>query len=76
MHKEGGNAMYPNIEAERARKGLTKEQLAAELKVDRKTLRKWLRIGNIPTDKIIQMADFFGCSVDYLLSTSNENKSA
>lgn len=68
--------MYPNIEAERARKGLTKEQLAAELNVDRKTLRKWLNIGNIPIDKINQMADFFGCSVDYLLSTSNVNKTA
>ena len=29
--------MYPNIEAERARKGLTKEELAAVLGVDRKT---------------------------------------
>ena len=32
--------MYPNIEAERARKGLTKEELASVLGVDRKTLRK------------------------------------
>lgn len=62
--------MYPNIEAERARKGLTKEELASFLGVDRKTLRKWVNIGNIPVEKINQMADFFGCSADYLLSTS------
>lgn len=62
--------MYPNIEAERARKGLTKEELAAILGVDRKTLRKWINTGNIPTDKIVQMAIFFGCSTDYLLSTT------
>ena len=43
--------MYPNIEAERARKGLTKEELASILGVDRKTLRKWVNGGNIPTNR-------------------------
>ena len=62
--------MYPNIEAERARKGLTKEELASILGVDRKTLRKWVNSGNIPTNKLAEMAMFFGCSTDYLLSTS------
>ncbi len=62
--------MYPNIEAERARKGLTKEELASILGVDRKTLRKWINGGNIPTNKLAEMAMFFGCSTDYLLSTS------
>lgn len=68
--------MYPNIEAERARKGLTKEQFATILNVDRKTLRKWLKTGNIPINKINQMANFFDCSVDYLLGTPNFNKKA
>lgn len=61
--------MYPNIEAERARKGLTKEELANFLGVNRKTLRKWVNVGKIPTDKLTQMADLFGCTTDYLLST-------
>lgn len=62
--------MYPNIEAERARKGLTKEELASVLGVDRKTLRKWVNVGNIPTDKLNQMANYFGCTTDYLLGIS------
>ena len=62
--------MYPNIEAERARKGLTKEELASVLGVDRKTLRKWVNVGNIPTDKLKQMANYFGCTTDYLLGIS------
>ena len=64
--------MYPNIEAERARKGLTKEELAAVLGVDRKTLRKGGNGGNIPPNKLAEMANFFGCSTDYLLSTSSK----
>lgn len=64
--------MYPNIEAERARKGLTKEEFAAVLGIDRKTLRKWLNVGNIPTSKLIEMANFFDCSMDYLLGITSE----
>ena len=62
--------MYPNIEAERARKGLTREELAKILGVDRKTLRKWVNNGTIPAEKLNIMVDLFGCSADYLLSTS------
>ncbi len=61
--------MYPNIEAERARKGMTKEELANALGVDRKTLRKWVNGGRIPAAKLSEMADLFKCSTDYLLST-------
>lgn len=67
---KGVGKMYPNIEAERARKGLTKEELATVLGVDRKTLRKWVNVGNIPMDKLNQMANFFGCTTDYLLGIS------
>lgn len=28
---------------------------------------------DIPTNKLTQMANFFGCSTDYLLSTSCKN---
>lgn len=61
--------MYPNIEAERARAGLTKEMLAKKLGVDRKTLRKWVNNGNIPAGKLSEMADIFSCSIEYLLET-------
>ena len=63
----GGEAMYPNINAERARLGLTAEQLAQKLGVTRKTLYNWSVKGDIPQAKLEQMARIFSCSVDYLL---------
>ena len=58
---------YPNIDAERARKGMSNDQLAERLGVTRKTIYNWMNSGNIPLSSLIQMADFFGCSIDYLL---------
>ena len=58
---------YPNIEAERARKGISNDALAEKLGVARKTLFNWMEKGNIPTSALIGMADLFGCSIDYLL---------
>lgn len=58
---------YPNIEAERARQGISKDSLAEKLGVGRKTLFNWMEKGNIPTSALICMAEIFGCSIDYLL---------
>lgn len=65
-----------NVEAERARIGMTKGALAKHLGVTDKTLRLWTDSKNpIPTDKIIEMAVLFNCSVDYLLGmTSNRER--
>lgn len=58
---------YPNIAAERARKGFSQERLAKELRVCRKTLWNWEHKGNIPMKKVEAMAKLFGVSADYLL---------
>jgi transcriptional regulator with XRE-family HTH domain len=58
---------YPNIDAERARNGLSNDALAEKLGVTRKTLYNWVTNGNIPIQKLVQMADIFQCSIDYLL---------
>lgn len=58
---------YPNIEAERARFGMSKEKLASALGVSRKTLHNWVVAGNIPQAALVAMADLFNCSIDYLL---------
>lgn len=58
---------YPNIEAERARRGMSADALAQELGVSRKTLYNWISNGSIPATALIHMADIFQCSVDYLL---------
>ena len=65
--------MYPNINAERARKKMTWEKLAFELGVTRKTVYNWFYRGDIPQNKIEKMADLFQCSTDYLLMQT-ENK--
>ncbi len=59
---------YPNIEAERARRNLSYEDMAAKLDVSRKTLYNWITKGKIPQKKVEDMAVFFRCSADYLLS--------
>jgi DNA-binding XRE family transcriptional regulator len=65
---------YPNIEAERARMGLTRRQTAEALGVKRDTYCDWLN-GKypIPANFCVELASLFGCSVEYLLS-SNERK--
>lgn len=60
-------AVYPNIEAERVRKGLSQEELSNQLGIERKTYYGYIHRGRIPTAELIKMANFFDCSVDYLL---------
>lgn len=60
--------LYPNIEAERARKALTKNQLCEMLGICDTTLRHWISGKRpIPADKLLKLANYFDCSVDYLL---------
>jgi transcriptional regulator with XRE-family HTH domain len=62
-------SLYPNIEAERARKGITLENLSELLGISRKTFYNWVYKGNIPQSKLEAMANLFGVSVDYLLAS-------
>ncbi len=59
--------IYPNIEAERARKGMSVENLTSLLGVCRKTYYNWVSKGQIPQNKIEKMAEIFNVSSDYLL---------
>ena len=59
---------YPNIAAERARMGMSKEELCDKLGIARKTLNNWETKGNIPQSALEKMADIFAVSVEYLLS--------
>ena len=72
--------MFNNIEAERARKGWSKKDLAQKLNVSCPTLRAWIKgTSEIPATKILYMAKLFDCSVDYLLEnykTQSEIKGA
>lgn len=60
--------LYPNIEAERVRRGLSKDAVANELGVTRKTYYNWVIKGKIPRSKVKRLAQFFDVSADYLLA--------
>lgn len=65
---------YPNIEAERARAGMTKEGLAAALGVSPSTVKNWQRSKTeIPASKIVAMATLFNVTTDYLLGRTGRS---
>lgn len=63
--------LYPNIEAERARLGITKSELSNRIGVTPKTLVNW-QSGKtpIPTSALIAMRKLFKCKIDYLLGVN------
>lgn len=62
------NLKYPNITAERARRGWSLEDFGKVLGVSRKTINNWETKGSIPQAMLEKMADVFGCSIEYLLA--------
>ena len=72
------NLLFPNIEAERARIGLSKEKFAKELGVATKTYYNWLNgVNPIPINILMKMSDLCGVKIDYLLGrVMDEEKDA
>lgn len=66
--------LYPNIEAERARAGMTKVNFAKALKVNPSTVKNW-QSGKtkIPASKIVAMATLFNVTTDYLLGRTSHS---
>lgn len=62
-----------NIASERVRLGLSQQDLAEKLNVSRDSVKDW-ESGEtaIRSSKLIDMADLFGCSLDYLMARSTE----
>lgn len=66
--------MNVNIEAERVRKQLTKEQLAKEIGISSKTYSNYIKGETpIPSNILLKMAHLFHCKTDYLLGIDNAN---
>ena len=64
---------YPNIEAERARVELSKDDFAKKLGIATKTYYNWLNgVNPIPSDSLIEMSIMCNSKMDYLLGLSNE----
>ena len=61
------------IAEERKRNGWSKEELAERLGVSRQAVSKWESAGSVPDlQKVIQLAELFGVSTDYLLKDEME----
>lgn len=68
---------FMNIEAERARKGMTKEELSKELGVSTKTYYNWINGERpIPNTALSKMKKIFGVKIDYLLEEGEFDKDA
>lgn len=64
---------FPNIEAERARLGLTKCEFAKKLGIAINSYYNWINGKTpIPSDALIEMSKMCGAKTDYLLGLSNE----
>lgn len=67
-------AFGERLQALRRARGLTQEDLAAELKVSRQAVSKWELNTALPdTDKLVPLARALGVSVDELLGNAFEN---
>lgn len=67
--------MKVNIEAERVRKQMTKEETASRFGVSLKTYYNWVNeTVDIPSSKLKKMADFFETEVEYLIESSEKKE--
>lgn len=67
--------MYPNIEAERVRKGYSREELAKYLSVSLSTYYNWMAGRTaIPSTALKKMASLFKTTIDYLLEEREETE--
>ncbi|WP_074017463.1 helix-turn-helix domain-containing protein [Anaeromassilibacillus senegalensis] len=65
--------MFPNIEAERVRRKMSRQYLSEVLGVSLRTLSNWVNgKTEIPAAAIITMAKLFKCSTDYLLGLDEQ----
>lgn len=65
--------MKTNIASERAKLGLSQEQLGKTLSVSRDVVSNWESGETVPrVDMLFRLADLFGCSIDYLFCRTND----
>lgn len=68
---------FMNIEAERARKGMSKEELSRKLGVSTQTYYNWISGKRpIPNTALSKMKIIFNVKIDYLLEESNTDQDA
>lgn len=58
--------MFPNIEAERARHGMTLDDFTRAIGVCRKTYYNWREAGKVPDSKAVEIAELFNVPIEYI----------
>ena len=67
--------MANNIKVERARFEMSQEDLATALNVNKSTIGNWENeIGSCSISKAIELANVFGCSLDYLVGLTDDRR--
>jgi transcriptional regulator with XRE-family HTH domain len=60
--------MLRNIEAERVRNRLTKEEISSQLGIAPKTYYNWINeITDVPGSALLKLSKIFGTDIDYLM---------
>ncbi len=62
--------MISNIEAERARAGMTIQEFTESLGIERKTYYNWRAKGEAPAKMLVAIADVLGCTVSDLTGST------
>lgn len=75
IDKKGGNMVAERIKSLREASGISQAKLAKQLGVTRSSVNAWeLSISSPTTQYIVDMAQLFHVSTDYILGVSNEKQ--
>lgn len=69
---KGENMSKNNVASERKRLGMSQKDLAETLGVSRDSVKKWEAGESIKLSFLLDMANLFRCSLDYLLGRSDD----
>lgn len=74
-HERGGDVFDERLAGLRVKKGITQKKCAADLGVDYSKYNKWERgVFRPDYEMLSKMADYFECTIDYLLGRDNVPK--
>ena len=70
-------SFYETLSSVMKKRNVTAKQLSEKLKIGKNQFKYWKDNGNIPNgETLISLADYFDCSVDYLLGREETKKAA
>lgn len=68
--------VLPNIEAERIKRQMSRDDLVGALQVSKRTYQNWQSgATEMPLSKLVQLSKLFNRSIDYLLGLQDDTNS-